>query len=231
MKYFKIILLVLVVFINSHTLELQVNAGIDLTLISGFKGSGPHDPNEMNFSTENVEADPGFNGFGLNINVFNSKESFIGLETGLDYKMSHFSRQDVEFGVGFVTSTIEQPSFHVQTFVFQAGLLARTPPSIDGAFKLFRPYAGVGPTYSIASVSDVNMRPEYGVGGESGGSGFGYVVKAGTDYLLPYGLAVGLEFRYQNSFMHIEKFRSFNIDGLDGDFKTLSSMLLFGKTF
>lgn len=211
--------------------RVRLAGGISLTLQNSFKGSGLHQPNNIKVHTDNVWAESGFSGLLLTGSIQNMYVSYFGIDFGVHYNRSRFSAQNVKLGYSFFSVNTHQPSFKVNSITFQIGLLVNPCSNSNLLCDKLRPYAGLGFTYQLARISDVNFEPDYGVGGESAAKGPGYMIKIGTDYTFTNGYFSALEINYHNSSIHTDKFRSFNIEGIDGNFEVLSVMVLFGKSF
>ncbi|MBN2424597.1 MAG: hypothetical protein JXR46_16990 [Calditrichaceae bacterium] len=227
----KALFLLLIVFQIGYSSEFYLTAGTGFFLQNYFKGSGPHEPDNINLRTDKVWADNRFSGFGLKGSLLNLKGSNFGAEFGVQYNHSKFPEQDVELSYFFYSGSLFQPSFEVKSYSLQLTALFSTLPDKGLMSNSLIPYAGVGLSYSIASISDVNLEPEYGVGGESDGKGFGYLFKAGAKYLMHENYIIDAEIFYHAASIHVEKFRSYNIDGIDGTFSSLAIMMLFGYSF
>ena len=230
-KTVKIFFLFLIFSQALYSSDFHLSAGVNFFMLNYFKGSGPHEPYNIKLKTDEVKADPGFAGFGLKGILFNIKDSYFGAEFGVQYNKSKFPDQDVELSYYTYSASVFQPSFQVNSINFLLGLVLSPLPNSGLIFNKLKPYASAGLSYSTVTVSDVNFGPEYGVGGESNGQGFGYVLKIGTEYLIHKEYIFSIEIFYNSASIHVERFRSFNIDGVDGKFNALSLMILFGKSF
>ena len=216
---------------KKNPMQISINAGTLFSLQTNFSGSGPHEPADIELSTDDVWADKGFAGFAVMGRVFNIGNSFVGAELGLNYSKFEFSGQDVVLSHFPYSGTIYQPSFEVKSYNIQAALLASPKCTWVPIFETLRPYIGIGFTYAIATVSDINLEPEYGVGGHSDAQGYGYILKSGIEYIVKKEYIVALETYYHSSDIKVDKFRSFNIDGIDGNLNILACMIYIGKIF
>ncbi len=217
--------------LKKSQMQFTINVGTLFFLRTNFSGSGPHEPNEIELATDYLWAKKGLSGFAIMGRFFNIGNSFIGAEFGIYYNRIKFSAQNVELSYGSFSVTLTQPSFNVNSFSFQTGLLISTKSDWGSAFKALRPYFGIGFTYSKATVSDINLEPEYGVGGHSDAQGFGYMFKSGAEYVIKNEYIIALETYYHSSNIHLDKFRSYNIDGIDGTLNILLFMIYIGKIF